>query len=195
MAGKEDRYPAKLSGGEKQRVALARSLVLQPEVLLLDEPLSALDPNLRKQVRGELRALQRESGTTFVMVTHDKEEALAMADQVAVMHDGRLEQVGTPQEIYLRPKTRFVAGFLGAVNWIDGVGVRPEAIQIHLSPNGHTRAARIEAAVFLGNVQHVTARFANGESVVAETARRDADFTPGRDVHLSWNPQDELRLP
>src|SRR3954469_16810593 len=103
LSGKEDRLPAQLSGGERQRVALARSLVLQPDVLLLDEPLSALDPNLRKQVRAELKSLQRRVGTTFLFVTHDQEEALSLSDQIAVMNKGLLEQVGTPEDIYLRP--------------------------------------------------------------------------------------------
>src|SRR5205814_6917044 len=116
LTGKETRRPAQLSGGERQRVALARSLVLQPDVLLLDEPLAALDPKLRKQMRTELKALQARVGTTFLFVTHDQEEALSMSDTIAVMNCGRVEQVGAPEEIYLRPKTRFVAGFLGAVN-------------------------------------------------------------------------------
>ena len=104
LSGKEDRLPAQLSGGERQRVALARSLVLQPDVLLLDEPLSALDPNLRKQMRAELKSLQRRVGITFLFVTHDQEEALSMSDSIAVMNEGLLEQVGTPEDIYLRPE-------------------------------------------------------------------------------------------
>src|SRR5258707_13873541 len=115
LTGKESRYPSQLSGGERQRVALARSLVLEPDVLLLDEPLSALDPNLRKQVRAELKNLQRRVGITFLFVTHDQEEALSLSDRLGVMNKGRLEQLGTPQEIYLQPSTRFVASFLGAV--------------------------------------------------------------------------------
>src|SRR6185369_9849927 len=118
LTGKESRYPAQLSGGERQRVALARSLVVNPDVLLLDEPLAALDPKLRKQMRTELKALQARVGTTFLFVTHDQEEALSMSDSIAVLNGGRVEQVGAPEDIYLRPKTRFVAGFLGAVNWI-----------------------------------------------------------------------------
>ncbi len=127
LTGKESRKPAELSGGERQRAALARSLVLAPDVLLLDEPLSALDPALRKQVRAELKSLQRRVGITFLFVTHDQEEALSMSDRIGVMNQGRLEQVGTPEEIYLRPRSRFVASFLGAINWINGIGVRPEA--------------------------------------------------------------------
>src|SRR5208337_3850794 len=111
LAGKESRRPAELSGGERQRAALARSLVLAPDVLLLDEPLSALDPALRKQVRAELKNIQRRVGITFLFVTHDQEEALSLSDRLGVMNQGRLEQVGTPQDIYLRPRTRFVASF------------------------------------------------------------------------------------
>ena len=134
LGGKESRYPAQLSGGERQRVALARSLVLAPEVLLLDEPLAALDSKLRKQMRAELKELQGKVGVTFLFVTHDQEEALSLSDRIAVMNGGRIEQVGTPEEVYLRPRSRFVASFLGAVNWINGVGVRPEAIQLAAAP-------------------------------------------------------------
>ena len=130
LVGKEIRKPAQLSGGERQRVALARSLVLAPDVLLLDEPLAALDPKLRKQMRIELKAMQRRVGITFLLVTHDQEEALSMSDQLAVMNEGRVEQVGSPEDIYLRPRTKFVAGFLGAVNWIEGIGIRPESTRI-----------------------------------------------------------------
>ena len=113
------RTPAQLSGGQQQRVALARALVLRPKVLLLDEPLGALDAKLRKQLQLELRAVQREVGITFVYVTHDQEEALTMSDQIAVLAEGRIEQVGPPQEIYSAPATTFVAGFLGAANIFD----------------------------------------------------------------------------
>src|SRR5262249_50816041 len=130
LSDKASRRPAQLSGGERQRVALARSLVLEPDVLLLDEPLAALDPKLRKQMRIELKATQRRVGITFLLVTHDQEEALSMSDQIAVMNQGRIEQVGPPEDVYLRPQTRFVAGFLGAVNWIGDVGIRPEMTRI-----------------------------------------------------------------
>jgi len=120
LGGKEDRVPAQLSGGEKQRVALARSLVLQPEVLLLDEPLSALDPNLRKQVRTELKGLQRRTGITFLFVTHDQEEALSMSDRVAVMEKGRVLQVADPKTLYEKPVSRAVADFIGTMNFFEG---------------------------------------------------------------------------
>src|SRR6201991_1464102 len=113
------RKPAQLSGGQQQRVALARALVLRPEGVLLDEPLGALDAKLRKQLQLELRAVQREVGITFVYVTHDQEEALTMSDGIAVLADGRVEQVGPPQEVYSAPATTFVAGFLGAANIFD----------------------------------------------------------------------------
>lgn len=191
MAHKASSKPAQLSGGEKQRIALARSLVLAPDLLLLDEPLSALDPNLRKQVRGELKALQRRTGVAFLMVTHDQEEALSMADTVAVMNAGRLEQVGPPEELYVRPGTRFVAGFLGAVNWIDGVGVRPEAVRV--SRDGQGREAVVAAITFLGNCVHVEAELPGGAKVICEIPRPQSDFRPGERVRLSWREADEMR--
>jgi len=119
MSDFSKRRPAQLSGGQQQRVALARALVLRPRVLLLDEPLGALDAKLRKQLQLELRAVQREVGITFVYVTHDQEEALTMSDQIAVLAEGRVEQVGPPQEVYSAPATTFVAGFMGAANIFD----------------------------------------------------------------------------
>lgn len=195
LSGKEDRKPAQLSGGEKQRVALARSLVLEPEVLLLDEPLSALDPNLRKQVRADLKALQRRVGTTFVFVTHDQEEALSLSDSIAVLHQGRLQQTGTPEDLYVHPRTRFVAGFLGAVNWFDGVGVRPELTRISRKPpiNGvRTVPATVDHSTFLGNCLHVHARLGSGETMTAEVPRQDGDYRSGEHVHMWWRQQDEF---
>jgi ABC-type Fe3+/spermidine/putrescine transport system ATPase subunit len=197
LDGKEARYPAQISGGERQRVALARSLVLEPDVLLLDEPLSALDPALRKQMRAELKSLQRRTGIAFLFVTHDQEEALSLSDLVAVMNHGRIEQVGTPEEVYLRPRTRFVAGFLGSVNWVNGIGVRPEATRIgRVPPGGDFRAlpATVTNIVFLGNCLHVEARIATGESVISEIPRPDGAYAAGESVHVWWNPADELRF-
>jgi putative spermidine/putrescine transport system ATP-binding protein len=121
LTGLEDRRPAQLSGGQQQRVALARAIVIRPAVLLCDEPLGALDRKLRQAMQVELKELQRALGVTLVFVTHDQEEALAMSDRIAVMNAGRLEQAGTPAEIYDRPLTRFVAEFIGEINLIDGV--------------------------------------------------------------------------
>src|SRR5919201_3044002 len=120
LAGLERRYPSELSGGQQQRVALARSLVVEPTILLLDEPLSNLDAKLRERMRWELKALQRRTGITFVYVTHDQSEAMALSDRIAVMHQGRLEQYGTPREVYARPASRTVADFMGLVNFLPG---------------------------------------------------------------------------
>jgi ABC-type Fe3+/spermidine/putrescine transport system ATPase subunit len=198
LTGKEARYPAQLSGGERQRVALARSLVVNPDVLLLDEPLAALDPKLRKQMRIELKALQPRVGTTFLFVTHDQEEALSMSDTIAVMNAGRVEQVGAPEEIYLRPKTRFVAGFLGAVNWIGGVGVRPEALRLlrDLPSNGDRRlAATVTRCLFLGNCVQVQVRLDGGHEAVAEVPRSVESFRAGEAVYACWRDSDEMVFP
>jgi spermidine/putrescine transport system ATP-binding protein len=198
LAGKESRYPSQMSGGEKQRVALARSLVLEPELLLLDEPLSALDPQLRKKVRVELKSLQRRVGITFLMVTHDQEEALSLSDQIAVMNKGKVEQVGTPQEIYHKPATRFVADFLGHVNWIDGAGVRPEATYIAMEPRNGTarsRPAVVRQAMFYGNCFHVEAELENGVTAISEVPPEEHRYTPGQQVHVWWHIDDEIRLP
>jgi ABC-type Fe3+/spermidine/putrescine transport system ATPase subunit len=195
LSGKESRRPTEISGGERQRVALARSLVLAPDVLLLDEPLSALDPNLRKQVRAELKSLQRRVGITFLFVTHDQEEALSVSDRLGVMHAGKLEQVGTPEDTYLRPSTRFVASFLGAVNWIDKVGVRPEVTRLgKQAPDRQVRShpATVVHCTFLGNCVHIETRLDDGQLAVAEVSRNAANFAPGERVHLWWQPTDEL---
>jgi ABC-type Fe3+/spermidine/putrescine transport system ATPase subunit len=198
LGGKDNRSPAQLSGGEKQRVALARSLVLHPDVLLLDEPLSALDPNLRKQVRDELRALQRRVGITFLFVTHDKEEALSMSDRIALLNAGRLEQTGTPREIYRQPRSRFAAGFLGHVNWLNGVGVRPEATRLSQTPPldaSRGFEAIVESCLFLGNCLHVETVLPGGEHFIAELPYSDSNYQSGGRVHVWWRPEDELRLP
>jgi len=197
LGGKQDRKPHQLSGGEKQRVALARSLVIEPDVLLLDEPLSALDPNLRKQVRSELKALQRRVGISFVFITHDQEEALSLSDRIALLNRGRLEQTGTPHELYLEPRSRFAAAFLGPVNWIDHVGLRPEATRLLAQPAAglHSVAATIESSTFLGNCLHVEARTSGGTLVVAEVSRLDGAWRRGQPIHICWDPGDEIRLP
>ncbi|MBV8843286.1 MAG: ABC transporter ATP-binding protein [Bryobacterales bacterium] len=195
LAGKESRSPAQLSGGERQRVALARALVLEPDVLLLDEPLSALDPQLRKQVRAELKELQRRVGVTFLFVTHDQEEALAMSDYIAVMSRGAVEQIGAPEEIYHRPATRFVASFLGTMNWIGGVGLRPEALRMTREAAVNSRRGVVTGKTFLGSVVYVESQLENGEICSAQAVNGAANFTPGEVVHISWNESDELRLP
>jgi len=189
LEGKSSRRPSELSGGERQRVALARAIVLQPDVLLLDEPLSALDPQLRKQVRGELRDLQRRLGVTFLFVTHDQEEALSMSDQIAVMNAGSLEQVGTPREIYAHPRSRFVADFLGAMNWIDGIGVRPEAVSI----TSQGRNASVTNVSYLGSFCRIEMKLETGE-VIAALAPPGTSYTTGQAVCFTWNREDEIHL-
>jgi iron(III) transport system ATP-binding protein len=135
LTGLEQRYPNELSGGQQQRVALARSLVVEPEILMLDEPLSNLDAKLREQMRVELKRLQRRTGITFVYVTHDQAEALALSDQVAVIHGGRLQQYGSPQDVYSRPANRLVADFMGLVNLVPAKVIAVEG-----------RLGRVEAA-------------------------------------------------
>lgn len=120
LVGFEDRWPKKLSGGQQQRVALARALVLEPSVVLFDEPLGSLDLKLRREMQIELKAIQRRLGTTFIYVTHDQQEAIAMCDQIAVMNDGKVVQVGSAEEIYAQPRTRFIAEFIGDINFLDG---------------------------------------------------------------------------
>jgi spermidine/putrescine transport system ATP-binding protein len=139
LEGMEKRKPAQLSGGQQQRVALARALVNKPKVLLLDEPLGALDLKLRKQMQLELKAIQHEIGITFVHVTHDQEEAMTMADRIAVMNHGRIEQLGTPTELYETPATAFVAGFLGASNLIAGAVSGPDTVQLRHGPEVRVR--------------------------------------------------------
>jgi ABC-type Fe3+/spermidine/putrescine transport system ATPase subunit len=194
LSGMESRKPSELSGGERQRVALARSLVLEPDVLLLDEPLSALDPQLRKQVRGEIKDLQRRVGVTFLFVTHDQEEALAMSDHIAVMNQGAVEQTGSPREVYSRPCTRFVASFLGAMNWVDGIGVRPESTRISRDSHPKGRGATVMNTAFLGSHTQVELRLDGGEMMMAQIASDHTSFSPGETVHVRWDAEDELRF-
>jgi spermidine/putrescine transport system ATP-binding protein len=198
LHGKESRMPQELSGGERQRVALARALVLAPDVLLLDEPLSALDPQLRKQVRAELKDLQRRVGVTFLFVTHDQEEALSLSDRIAVMNAGAVEQIGTPQEIYQRPKTKFVASFLGLMNWVGPIGVRPECTKISreafVSNGNGARRGVVTRSVFLGSSVHVETRLENGDAMLAQIPAQGDFYQEGESVHVWWNSNDELRF-
>jgi spermidine/putrescine transport system ATP-binding protein len=196
LSGKESRLPGQISGGEKQRVALARSLVLEPKVLLLDEPLSALDPKLRKQMRSELKNLQRRVGIAFLFITHDQEEALSLSDRMAVMNQGSLEQIGSPRELYQQPKSRFAAEFLGQVNWVNGAGVRPEAVRV--SKERPPEAVRflpavVQGSTFLGNCIHLQTRLPDGANCTAELNGDECRFEPGDAVHVWWHLSDELR--
>jgi iron(III) transport system ATP-binding protein len=171
LTGLERRYPNELSGGQQQRVALARSLVVEPEILLLDEPLSNLDAKLRERMRTELKVLQRRTGITFVYVTHDQAEALALSDMVAVIHGGRLQQYGSPHDVYSRPANRLVADFMGLVNLVpgivitaqNGVGTVEAAKSLHLDvamPDGASAGEAIEIAI---RPENIRLKSANGQ--------------------------------
>jgi ABC-type Fe3+/spermidine/putrescine transport system ATPase subunit len=194
LEGLGRRRPAELSGGQQQRVAVARALVNRPAVLLLDEPLGALDLKLRKRLQLELAQIHREVRTVFVYVTHDQEEALGLADRIAVMRNGRIEQIGSPREIYLRPRSRFVADFIGESNFISlgdrELMVRPEAILIS-AQQGLIPGAVVHRS-FLGNYTRVAVRCDGCEEpVLAEVHGKDASrvdgLTPGSRVWLSWD--------
>ncbi|WP_207538547.1 ABC transporter ATP-binding protein [Sabulicella rubraurantiaca] len=194
LAGLEGRRPHQLSGGQQQRVALARALARRPTLVLLDEPLAALDANLRERTGFELRAIQRRTGSAFVMVTHDQAEALSLADRVAVLDAGRIAQVAPPRELYERPATREVARFLGAANLLDGPGggfaLRPERIRI--APGG--RPARVEEVAFRGADVLVLARLEGGMALrllLPAAARAPA---PGEAVELHWEADDLVPL-
>ena len=159
LAGLEDRYPSQLSGGQQQRVALARSLVVEPGILLLDEPLSNLDAKLRERMRWELKELQRRTGITFVYVTHDQSEALALSDRIAVMHQGELVQLGTPREVYTRPATKTVADFMGLVNLLPGRVLRASgADSLVALGGGHAVALALRPGAAEGQAVEVAIR-------------------------------------
>jgi putative spermidine/putrescine transport system ATP-binding protein len=218
LAGFGSRKPSQLSGGQRQRVALARALVNRPSVLLLDEPLGALDLKLREQMQVELKAIQRRVGITFIYVTHDQGEALSMSDRVAVFNHGRIEQVASPAELYERPETAFVAGFVGISNLIDGalaerltgsaqpVSVRPEKIHLepeHAAPqadgqtaNGQAVSGTVSSVLYLGaNTRYLVALDGGGELTVL-LQNRDAHFEPvqGDVVRLWWEPRHLMRF-
>jgi ABC-type Fe3+/spermidine/putrescine transport system ATPase subunit len=194
------RKPRQLSGGQQQRVALARALVLAPKVLLLDEPLGALDLKVRKGLQIELKRIQSEIGITFVYVTHDQEEALAMSDRVAVMNQGRIEQLGPPREIYDTPATRFVADFIGETNFIrsDGtvVAVRPE--QLRIARGGSGLAGEIVTAMVIGPAIQCLIKADNGQEILVRQQRSgDGDveaLQQGERVVLTWDEDAALRL-
>ena len=203
LEGFARRRPAQLSGGQQQRVALARALAPKPRVLLLDEPLSALDLKLRKEMQNELKRLQQETGITFVLVTHDQEEALAMSDRIAVMRDGHILQIGRPKDIYDNPSCRFVADFIGEANLIPGaklgrdpaltVTIRPERILMGQSEVGRVRG-RISAVTFLGldTLYEVTIE---GEARIRVRRRESEEgFSRGETVALDWPATAEREL-
>ena len=216
LDGYGDRKPSQMSGGQRQRVALARALVNRPKVLLLDEPLGALDLKLREQMQVELKAIQREVGITFVFVTHDQEEALTMSDRIAVFNEGRIEQIGTPAEVYERPATEFVAGFVGTSNLLRGeaslkvlglegvFSVRPEKIHLGdpsqpLADGEHGADGTVAEVVYVGDATRFVVDLDAGGRLVAlqqNVHRTSSDVAGlrGSRVRLVWRRDHEYRV-
>jgi putative spermidine/putrescine transport system ATP-binding protein len=194
LGGYGGRKPVQLSGGQRQRVALARSIVNRPKVLLLDEPLGALDLKLRQEMQVFLKSLQRELGMTFLYVTHDQEEALTMSDHLAVFSDGKIEQVGSPTEVYERPATEFVAGFVGTSNIVERGGrrisIRPERIEL----NGHGDPATVTDVVFVGAFRRIHVQTDGGDRLTVVRPNDGAAVEPGTRVHVSWRDEDGYEL-
>ena len=182
-----DRYPAQLSGGQRQRMALARALAIEPRVLLLDEPFGALDARVRKELRAWLKRLQADVGVTTVFVTHDQEEAMDLADQIVLVHDGRVEQAGTPHDLYEKPANEFVMSFVGMVTTLDGRMVRPHDVQLLAVPEPASDEAVVERVSRLGFEVRVELTRASGETVVAQLSRaeeRELELREGDIVHV-----------
>jgi sulfate transport system ATP-binding protein len=175
LSGYQKRYPYQLSGGQRQRMALARALAVEPRVLLLDEPFGALDAKVRAELREWLRRLHDEVHVTTVLVTHDQEEAMAISDHIAVMDNGRIEQVGGPRELYDQPANRFVMGFLGPVSQVGEQRVRPHDISISLSPEEGARQAEVARVVHLGFEVRVELRLEGDGTVSAQVTRHEAE--------------------
>jgi sulfate transport system ATP-binding protein len=170
-----DRYPAQLSGGQRQRMGLARALAVDPKVLLLDEPFGALDARVRKELRVWLRRLHDETHTTTVIVTHDQEEAMEVAERVVVMNAGRIEQVAAPRDLYDHPANEFVMSFVGPVNRVGDVFIRPHDVELLLEPNGATQEAMVERLVHLGFEVRVELVRDDGEHLSAQLTREQVD--------------------
>jgi sulfate transport system ATP-binding protein len=175
LDGLAKRYPSQLSGGQRQRMALARALAIEPKVLLLDEPFGALDARVRKELRAWLRRLHDDVHVTTVLVTHDQEEAMEVADRVVLMNEGRIEQIGKPRDLYEHPANEFVMSFVGPVNRLGDGFVRPHDIEVRLEPNGSTSRADVERVVYLGFEVRVELVLGGGERLWAQVTRDEAD--------------------
>ncbi len=203
LEGFENRKPSELSGGQRQRVALARAVVVKPKVLLLDEPLGALDLKLREQMQIELKELQRELGITFIFVTHDQEEALTLSDRVAVFNQGRIEQIGTPRQLYEHPESEFVARFVGTSNFFSDAeaasllsqpvacSVRPEKIEIRDSAQAQSGAAvlpgTILESIYIGSATRLIVEIEGGKKITVlrqSSAGREVNFERGQQVFI-----------
>lgn len=204
LQGLGSRKPAQLSGGQRQRVALARALVNRPKLLLLDEPLAALDKKLREETQFELVRLQQELGITFMVVTHDQDEAMSMADRLAVMNLGQIQQIGAPDDVYERPNSLFVADFLGTINVFDAgiiaemrVGLRPEKIQVSKRGRGNLKGILKDEAYY-GDVSTLLIELNNGKNVRVSRTNRHRDeaevFEAGDKVVLKWDAGDVVEL-
>lgn len=199
MASYEERLPAQLSGGQQQRVALARALITAPQVLLLDEPLSALDPFLRIRMRAELKRLQRELGITFIHVTHGQDEAMALADMIVLMHDGKISQAGSPREVFNAPANEFVAKFIGGHNIIARAGkkfaVRSDYMELQVKKPAAKTASitgKISEIEYQGTAFHITLHSAAGEDMMVQMPEHKFDATPlkvGAEVYAIWEPE------
>jgi sulfate transport system ATP-binding protein len=175
LTGFDRRYPAQLSGGQRQRMALARALAVEPEVLLLDEPFGALDARVRKELRAWLRRLHDDVHVTTVFVTHDQEEAMEVADEIVVMNHGRVEQVGSPREVYDNPQSEFVMTFVGPAARLGDGYVRPHDLDLLLEPNGHTIPARVVRVVHLGFEVRVELVTDDDRALAVQLTRQQAD--------------------
>jgi putative spermidine/putrescine transport system ATP-binding protein len=199
LEGFGGRKPVQLSGGQRQRVALARAIVNHPRVLLLDEPLGALDLKLRQEMQTELKRIQEEVGITFVYVTHDQEEALTMSDRIAVFSQGQIEQIGSPTEVYERPANEFVAGFVGISNVLERDGrrftIRPERIRI--SADGSGERGTVRDAVYVGSVTRYLVELERGGQITVvrqnDSAPRD-EVAGGQTVTVAWRPEDTFAI-
>jgi len=197
LDGLQDRRPAQLSGGQQQRVALARAIVFKPDILLLDEPLGALDRKLREELQVELKQLQRRLGVTTLLVTHDQEEALSLSDRIMVLDKGRTQQVATPAEAYLKPANRFVAEFLGIANFVGLDGgrtglVRPERVRLASAGVNGGRSAKVIEAIYLGQMvrYHLALEGGEGAPVVAAMPFVGRAYAAGETVQVSWDAAD-----
>ena len=187
LTGFQTRFPSQLSGGQRQRMALARALAVEPAVLLLDEPFGALDRNVRIELRAWLRRLHDEIHVTTVLVTHDQEEAMELADTIVLLNAGHVEQSGPPRDLYDRPASDFVMGFLGPVSRVDGTLVRPHDVTVHLEPEDGTSEAQVIRVVHLGFEVRVELQLEDGAPVTVQLARHEAEFLelqPGQIVYI-----------
>ena len=190
LAGYEKRMPDQLSGGQKQRVAIARAIVNQSNILLLDEPLSALDANLRQQMQKELKQLQKKLGITFIYITHDQEEALNMSNRIVVMNEGNIEQIGTPQQIYNQPRNEYVARFVGKANILHfdkTIALRSEWVHVQKEPKENSHPGTVLEHEFTMGMEKLTIQLEDGQRIEARASEFE-NIQENDTVYVSWNP-------